>query len=129
MLPWADSKYQVTSFIYATTRVDSILPLLSPGISREDSAFETNWMGFVVVSSDEHSKFIGCREICVVWRGTVRTYEWIDDIVGAKAVPAEPLLPSTNSTSAPCKEPTGVNQANLHPTSLLYKLLVVNRYV
>ncbi|KAF5817509.1 putative phospholipase A(1) [Helianthus annuus] len=98
MLPWADSKYQVTSFIYATARVDSILPLLFPSISREGSEFESNWMGYVAVSSDEYSEFIGRREICVVWRGTVTTYEWIDDIAGAEPVSAEPLLPSANST-------------------------------
>ncbi|MFS7910422.1 putative fungal lipase-like domain, alpha/Beta hydrolase, phospholipase A1-II [Helianthus anomalus] len=101
MLPWADSKYQVTSFIYAPARVDSNLPLLFPGISCEGSEFESNWMGYVAVSSDEYSEFIGRREICVVWRGTVRTYEWVDHIACAEPVSAKPLLPSANSTDTP----------------------------
>ncbi|KAI3807125.1 hypothetical protein L1987_23049 [Smallanthus sonchifolius] len=109
MLPWADSRYQVTSFIYATAHVDSHLPLLNRGMSHEDSEFESNWMGYVVVSSDKCSEAFGCREICVVCRGTARTYEWIDDIVAAEPVPAEPLLPVSNSTDAPSKEPTVVN--------------------
>ncbi|KAI3763043.1 hypothetical protein L1987_53491 [Smallanthus sonchifolius] len=81
MLPWADSKYQVTSFIYATARVGS--------------EFDSNWMGYIAVSSDDYSKFIGRREICMLWRGTDTTYEWIDDIAGAEPVSAEPLLPGT----------------------------------
>ncbi|KAL8225879.1 hypothetical protein R6Q57_018436 [Mikania cordata] len=100
MLPWAYCKYHVTSFIYATCSVDASLPILDPGMSREGSQFESNWMGYVAVSSDEYSKLIGRREICMVWRGTARTYEWIDDIAGVKPVPPEPLLPSTNSTGS-----------------------------
>ncbi|PWA48534.1 alpha/Beta hydrolase fold protein [Artemisia annua] len=100
ILPWADSKYDVVSFIYATARVDPNLALLFPGMSREGSDFESNWMGFVAVSNDEYSKFIGRREICVVWRGTVRNYEWIDDIMGAMPVPAEPLLPGSSSDAS-----------------------------
>ncbi|KAI3763040.1 hypothetical protein L1987_53487 [Smallanthus sonchifolius] len=110
MLPWADSKYQVTSFIYATAHVDSHLPLLSPNMSREDSEFESNWMGYVIVSRDECSEVFGSREICVVWRGTARTYEWIDDVVAAEPVQADPLLPSENSIGSPKKEPTDTPQ-------------------
>nr|GEV42164.1 phospholipase A1-IIdelta-like [Tanacetum cinerariifolium] len=97
ILPWADSKYDVVSFIYATARIDPNLALLFPGMSREGSEFESNWMGFLAVSNDTYSKFIGRREICVVWRGTVRNYEWIDDIMGAMPVPAEPLFPGSSS--------------------------------
>ncbi|KAI3763045.1 hypothetical protein L1987_53494 [Smallanthus sonchifolius] len=87
ILPWADSKYKVTSFIYATAHVNSVLPLLDPGMSREGSEFDSNWMGYIAVSSDDYIKFIGRREICMVWRGTDTTYEWIDDIVGAEPCP------------------------------------------
>ncbi|KAI3513016.1 hypothetical protein L1887_20340 [Cichorium endivia] len=97
MLPWADSKYEVTSFIYATASID--LSLLTPRMSRESAGFDSNWMGYVAVSNDEYSKSIGRREICVVWRGTVRLYEWIDDILGATPVPAEPLLPPGDGSS------------------------------
>lgn len=99
MLPWAESKYNVTSFIYTTAHVDFPLPFLIHGLSRENSEFESNWMGYVAVSNDEYSKSIGRREICVVWRGTVRSYEWINDIKDAGPVPADPLLPSANGRS------------------------------
>nr|XP_043637221.1 phospholipase A1-IIdelta-like [Erigeron canadensis] len=95
MLPWADSKYQVTSFIYATS---SNLLNNNPDEPGSDQ-LDSNWMGYIAVSNNEFSKSIGRREICMVWRGTVTTYEWIDDIVGAKPVPADPLLPSTNTTT------------------------------
>ncbi|KAJ9559808.1 hypothetical protein OSB04_004968 [Centaurea solstitialis] len=100
MLPSAASKYTVTSFIYATARVDSPLAFLIHDKSRENSEFESNWMGYVAVSNDEYSKSIGRREICVVWRGTVRTYEWVNDIKDAGPVPADPLLPPANGTKS-----------------------------
>ncbi|KVH98277.1 phospholipase A1-IIdelta-like [Cynara cardunculus var. scolymus] len=99
MLPLSESKYTVTSFIYATAHVDFPLAFLIHDKSRENSEFESNWMGYVAVSNDEFSKSIGRREICVVWRGTVRTYEWINDIKDAGPVPADPLLPSANGKS------------------------------
>ncbi|KAJ9559791.1 hypothetical protein OSB04_004951 [Centaurea solstitialis] len=94
MLPSAESKYNVTAFIYATAHVDFPLPFLIHGMSRENSNFESNWMGYVAVSNDDYSKSIGRREICVVWRGTVRNFEWINDIADAGPVPADPLLPA-----------------------------------
>ncbi|KAI3807120.1 hypothetical protein L1987_23044 [Smallanthus sonchifolius] len=105
MLPWADSKYQVTAFIYATAHVNSIPPLLDPGMSQEGSEFDSNWMGYVAVSTDDYSKFIGRREICVVWRGTETLYELIDGIAGAEPVPADPLLQSANSTDTDTDTP------------------------
>lgn len=99
MLPWAESKYQVASFIYATASVDPVIP---SALSREGSNFESNWMGYIAVSNDEYSKLIGRREICMVWRGTNRNYEWIDDIARGFPVPAEPLFPVvTGSIGAP----------------------------
>ncbi|KAI3807118.1 hypothetical protein L1987_23042 [Smallanthus sonchifolius] len=55
MLPWAESKYQVTSFIYATAHVNSVLPLLDPGMTHEGSEFDSNWMGYIAVSSDDYN--------------------------------------------------------------------------
>ncbi|KVH98275.1 phospholipase A1-IIdelta-like [Cynara cardunculus var. scolymus] len=99
MLPWAESKYTVTSFIYTTAHVDFPLSSLISPMSRENSEFESNWMGFLAVSKDEFSKSIGCREICVVWRGTVRTYEWINDIKDVKPVTPDLPIPSGNGGS------------------------------
>ncbi|PWA54574.1 alpha/Beta hydrolase fold protein [Artemisia annua] len=101
MVPWAESKYDVTSFFYATSKIDWFFSLFVHGMSREDSEYESNWMGYVAVSNDEYSKSIGCREICVVWRGTVRQYEWMEDILGAMPVSTDSLFPgSTNSTGS-----------------------------
>ncbi|KAI3807123.1 hypothetical protein L1987_23047 [Smallanthus sonchifolius] len=105
MLPWADSKYQVTAFIYPTAHVNSIPPLLDPGMSQEGSEFDSNWMGYVAVSTDDYSKFIGRREICVVWRGMETLYELIDGIAGAEPVPADSLLQSANSTDTDTDTP------------------------
>ncbi|KAJ9560070.1 hypothetical protein OSB04_005230 [Centaurea solstitialis] len=98
MLPSAESKYDVTSFLYATAHVDFPLPFLVHRLSRENSDYESNWMGYVAVSNDEYSKSIGRREICVVWRGTVRNFEWINDIAYAGPVSADPLLPPENGS-------------------------------
>ncbi|KAI3737214.1 hypothetical protein L2E82_27210 [Cichorium intybus] len=99
MLPWADSSYEVISFLYATSRINSKLALLFHGMSNEDSEFESNWMGYIAVSNDQFSKSIGRREICVVWRGTMKNYEYIDDLLYAKQVPIEPLLSPGNDCS------------------------------
>ncbi|XP_071691663.1 phospholipase A1-IIdelta-like [Rutidosis leptorrhynchoides] len=96
MLPWAESKYQVTYFIYATSRAKDGLNFVFPG--REGGELETNWMGYIAVSNDEYSKSIGRREICMVWRGTSRPYEWIDDILEPTPVSAKPLLPGADLT-------------------------------
>ncbi|KAG6533319.1 phospholipase A1-IIdelta-like [Zingiber officinale] len=42
-------------------------------------AHETNWMGYVAVSSDDLYKKTGRREIYVVWRGTNRPLEGLED--------------------------------------------------
>ncbi|KAI3684627.1 hypothetical protein L6452_33851 [Arctium lappa] len=55
MLPWAESKYTITSFIYTTTHVDYPLSFLVHQMSRKNSEFESNWMGYVAVSNDEFS--------------------------------------------------------------------------
>ncbi|KAJ9559809.1 hypothetical protein OSB04_004969 [Centaurea solstitialis] len=99
MLPWAESKYNVTSFLYTTAHVNLSISYLVRLISRKTSEFETNWMGFVAVSNDEFSKSIGRREICVVWRGTSRIYEWVNDIKDAGPVAPDPLIASENDGS------------------------------
>ncbi|KAJ9559823.1 hypothetical protein OSB04_004983 [Centaurea solstitialis] len=100
-LPSAESKYNVTSFLYATARDDFALPILvhnSHTLTETSDDYDTNWMGYVAVSNDEYTKSIGRREICVVWRGTARELELVDDIQEANPVPADPLLPPKSVT-------------------------------
>ncbi|KAL4568338.1 hypothetical protein LXL04_023948 [Taraxacum kok-saghyz] len=58
-------------------------------------------MGYIAVSNDQFSNSIGRREICVVWRGSLRNYEFLDDFLGAKMVSMEPILPHDTSKTAP----------------------------
>lgn len=49
---------------------------------------DSNWIGFVAVSGDAESRRLGCRDIVVAWRGTVKPAEWYEDVQGK----LEPLL-------------------------------------
>ncbi|XAR50802.1 Phospholipase A(1) [Bertholletia excelsa] len=85
------SHYQVVSFLYATARVSGHESLLLSSKSRESWDRESNWIGYIAVTTNEVSQRLGHREIYVAWRGTTRPYEWID-ILGAKADSAKSLL-------------------------------------
>ncbi|KAJ6703851.1 PHOSPHOLIPASE A1-IIDELTA [Salix viminalis] len=89
--------YQVSSFLYATARVSLPEAFLLHSLSRDSWDRETNWIGYIAVSSDEQTKTLGRREIYIVFRGTTRNYEWID-ILGAKLKSAKPLLRGATST-------------------------------
>ncbi|CAL9079583.1 unnamed protein product, partial [Musa textilis] len=39
---------------------------------------ESNWMGYVAVSSDAHAEAVGHRNIYIVWRGTNRAMEFLE---------------------------------------------------
>ncbi|XP_058068996.1 phospholipase A1-IIdelta [Magnolia sinica] len=85
------SNYDVFSFIYATAAIDVPEAFLLHSLSREAWSRESNWMGYVAVSTDEASRASGRREIYVVWRGTTRDLEWIN-VLDPKLVSIEPLL-------------------------------------
>ncbi|XP_078437472.1 alpha/beta-Hydrolases superfamily protein [Wolffia australiana] len=71
--------YEVTRYLYATSRVkmlSSVARLKATTTWRRNS----NWMGFVAVSSDEESQRIGRRDIVVAWRGTLTATEWIKNV-------------------------------------------------
>ncbi|XP_078162472.1 alpha/beta-Hydrolases superfamily protein [Carex rostrata] len=73
--------YDVTKYLYAMSHVD--LPRwLERSLHAEAWSRDSNWMGYVAVSGDEESRRIGCRDIVVAWRGTVRPAEWLEDIQG-----------------------------------------------
>ncbi|RWR96360.1 phospholipase A1-IIgamma [Cinnamomum micranthum f. kanehirae] len=68
-------KYEVTKYISATAEVLGFK--------------ESNWMGYVAVATDEGKLALGRRDIVIVWRGTVRTLEWLEDIGFALADASE----------------------------------------
>ncbi|CAM8994755.1 unnamed protein product [Rhodiola kirilowii] len=49
-------------------------------IAAETWCKDSNWMGYVAVSTDEESERIGRRDIVVAWRGTSMPCEWFADI-------------------------------------------------
>ncbi|KZV28275.1 hypothetical protein F511_28253 [Dorcoceras hygrometricum] len=87
----AASDYQVSCFLYATARIDTVKALFLHSMSRESWDRESNWVGYVAVTTDEVSQSLGRREIYIVWRGTSRSYEWID-VIGASPESAQQLL-------------------------------------
>ncbi|KAI4385062.1 hypothetical protein MLD38_003128 [Melastoma candidum] len=85
------SDYEVVCFLYGTAEVSHKEALLFRSQSREAWDRESNWIGYVAVTTDEVSAARGRREIYVAWRGTTRNYEWID-VLGAKLQSIQPLL-------------------------------------
>ncbi|XP_061339885.1 phospholipase A1-IIdelta-like [Gastrolobium bilobum] len=83
--------YTVTSFLYATARVSVSQAFILHSLSRESWDRESNWIGYIAVTSDEVTEALGRREIYVVWRGTTRDFEWIN-VFGAAPESATGLL-------------------------------------
>lgn len=77
--------------LYATARVSDHEAFFLSSMSRESWDRETNWIGYIAVTSDERTAEIGRREIYVVFRGTTRNYEWVN-VMGAKLTSVKELL-------------------------------------
>ncbi|KAA8524976.1 hypothetical protein F0562_011386 [Nyssa sinensis] len=90
-LPFS-SDYQIVGYLYATSKIDGLEAFfahqLFPG-GWDNS--QSNWIGFIAVTTDEVSKANGRREIYVAWRGTMPSIEWLEDFDFVPA-DAKPLL-------------------------------------
>ncbi|GLT79384.1 hypothetical protein SLA2020_508750 [Shorea laevis] len=100
------SDYVVSSFLYATARLSLPESFLLHSKSREKWDRESNWVGYIAVTSDARTKALGRREIYVVWRGTNRKYEWVD-VLGAELTSAECLLHPITDQSKLIKSDSG----------------------
>ncbi|KAB1209788.1 Phospholipase A1-IIdelta [Morella rubra] len=93
----AASDYEVFSYLYATAEVSRREAFLFQSKSRESWHRESNWIGYIAVTTDEVSAQLDRREIYVALRGTIRSYEWID-ILGAEPQSAKRLMCANDDT-------------------------------
>ncbi|KAI5677946.1 hypothetical protein M9H77_08896 [Catharanthus roseus] len=87
----SSSNYQIYSFLYATARIGLPEAFFLRSRSRESWDRESNWIGYIAITTDEVSKSLGRREIYVALRGTTRDFEWID-VLSARSDSAQRLL-------------------------------------
>ena len=88
-----EAQYKVVRYLYATSSIDMPGLVFMKSYSREAWSKESNWIGYVAVSTDETSKnILGRRDIVIVWRGTMRPFEWLNDFDFRQA-DIDPLLP------------------------------------
>ncbi|KAA8524980.1 hypothetical protein F0562_011382 [Nyssa sinensis] len=86
------SDYQIVSFLFASAKIDGLEALFAQQeIQGAWDNSQSNWMGFIAVTTDDASKANGRREIYVAWRGTKLLVEGLADVDIVK-VDARPLL-------------------------------------
>ncbi|XP_057792358.1 phospholipase A1-IIdelta-like [Salvia miltiorrhiza] len=99
MLESAAADYQVSCFLYATAKVSVAEAVFLHSLSRQAWDRESNWIGYIAVTTDAATAALGRREIYVVWRGTSRNYEWIN-VLGATPQSAAQLLAGADAAAA-----------------------------
>ncbi|XP_059436716.1 phospholipase A1-IIgamma-like [Corylus avellana] len=83
--------YDVTKYFYATTDVSSNRGNMKKSKSVEASAGDSNWIGYVAVSTNIESGLLGRRDILICWRGTQGLAEWVMNME-FDLVSASPIL-------------------------------------
>lgn len=80
----------VAANLYATASTSLPAGFMVHSLSREAWSKESNWIGYVAVSTDAAAAATGQRVIYVALRGTIRNLEWIDvlkpDLVAPDAI-------------------------------------------
>ncbi|KAG9451700.1 hypothetical protein H6P81_004604 [Aristolochia fimbriata] len=92
-----DSEYDVTRYLYATINLDLPDFFRKPLRANPAGSSNTNWMGYVAVSSDEAAKRMGRRDVTVAWRGTSTRLEWVSNLTD--------FLVPVSSEGIPCPDP------------------------
>lgn len=74
--------YTVTKYLYAMSDIHLPKWFCRQDSENENTAWsnDSNWMGYIAVSTDEELKRMGRRDIVVAWRGTVTQLEWLEDL-------------------------------------------------
>ncbi|KAK6937599.1 Fungal lipase-like domain [Dillenia turbinata] len=89
--------YEVTRYLFATSNI-SLPNFFKKSRSPKVWSPHANWMGYIAVSNDEKSKYLGRRDITIAWRGTVTRLEWIADLMD--------ILRPISLEKIPCPDPT-----------------------
>jgi len=80
------------AYLYATSQSSFPGGIMVFSLSREAWSKESNWIGYVSVSTDAAAAATGQRVIYVAWRGTIRTLEWVD-VLKPELVSPDAILP------------------------------------
>ncbi|KAA8524979.1 hypothetical protein F0562_011383 [Nyssa sinensis] len=92
------SDYQIVAFLYASAKIDGLEAVIpQQEIQGAWDNGQSNWMGFIAVTTDDVSKANGRREIYVAWRGTKLIVEALADL-SFFLVDAKPLLAADNQS-------------------------------
>ncbi|GLT66587.1 hypothetical protein SLA2020_389440 [Shorea laevis] len=76
-------KYEVTKYFYATTDISSTSGFIKKSRAADPPAGDSNWIGYVAVTTDTGTTVLGRRDILICWRGTKGADEWkINNMVG-----------------------------------------------
>ncbi|CAN6457134.1 unnamed protein product [Victoria cruziana] len=79
--PGSEPEYTVHGFLYGTAKLDVPGSFILRSMSDKAWSSDTNWIGYVAVSTDSAARAQCRREVVVAWRGTTRNLEWVDDFI------------------------------------------------
>nr|XP_043607998.1 phospholipase A1-IIgamma-like [Erigeron canadensis] len=73
-------KYHVVKYLYSTsTSPDAPQSFLLRSLMKDPWLGQSNWMGYIAVSTKKAKRLLGRRDIMVSWRGTIQAAEWVEN--------------------------------------------------